>query len=129
MARPLTKQRPVRTSFDSQRVKRLQTLVKSSWEDFYHIFSSMWGEMIWKISLWFNFEIIGVFLNTYGLAIPSIVFRIVGSCRSLLKSNCLKNKKYFLRFLSHWCNLHQILNIFEKKKILTANVFPEFTTV
>ena len=35
---PLTIQRRLETSFDSQQGKRFQTLVKSSWECFYHIF-------------------------------------------------------------------------------------------
>ena len=61
---PLTVQRRLKTSFHSHHVKRLQTLVKSSWEYFYHTFSSLWGEMIWKTSLWFKFEIIGLFVNT-----------------------------------------------------------------
>ena len=62
---PLTIQRRLKTSFDSQHVKRFQTVVKSSWEHFYHIFSSLWGEMIWKISPWMKFEIIGFFFNTW----------------------------------------------------------------
>ena len=61
----LTIQRRLKTSFDSQHVKRFQTLVKSSWEDFYHIFSSLWREIIWKISPWLKFEIIGLFGNTW----------------------------------------------------------------
>ena len=62
---PLTIQRRLKTSFDSQQVKRFQTLAKSSWEYFYHIFPSLWGEMIWKISPWLKFEIIGLFVNTW----------------------------------------------------------------
>ena len=62
---PLTIQRRLKTSFDSQHVKRFQTLVKSSWEHFYHIFSSLWGEMTWKISTWLKFVIIGFFANTW----------------------------------------------------------------
>ena len=62
---PLTIQRRLKTSFDSQHVKRFQTLVKSSWERFYHIFSSLWGEIIWKISPWLKFGIIGLFVNTW----------------------------------------------------------------
>ena len=65
LCKPLTIQRHIQTSFDSQHVKHFQTLVKSSWEHFYHIFSSMWGEMIWKISPWLKFEIIGLFVNTW----------------------------------------------------------------
>ena len=62
---PLTIQRRLKTFFDSQHVKRFQRLVKSSWAHFYHIFSSLWGEIIWKISPWLKFEIIGLFVNTW----------------------------------------------------------------
>ena len=62
---PLTIHRRLKTSFDSQHVKRFQTLVKSSWDQFYHIFSTLCGEIIWKISPWFKFLIIGFFVNTW----------------------------------------------------------------
>ena len=62
---PLTIQRRLKISFYSQQVKRFQTLVKSSWEHFDHIFWSLWGEMIWKISTWLKFDIIGLFANTW----------------------------------------------------------------
>ena len=60
---PLTIQRRLKTSFDSQNVKRFQTLVKSPWEHFYHIFSSLWGEIIWKTSPWLKFGIIVGLIN------------------------------------------------------------------
>ena len=125
---PITIQRRPKTSFDSQHVKQFQTLVKSSWEHFYHILSSLWGEITWKISPWLKFKIIALFVNT-GLPITSILFRIVRICRSLFKSSYLKNKKHFLGFLFHLWNLHQILNFFKKKNIVIANVFPNLTTV
>ena len=62
---PLTIQRHLKTSLDSQHVKQFQTLVKSSWGHFCHIFSSLWGEMIWKISPWLKFHIIGLFVTTW----------------------------------------------------------------
>ena len=65
---PLTIQRRLKTTFNSQHVKRFQTLVKSAWEHFYHIFSSLWEEMIRKISPWLKFEIIGLFVNTWTAA-------------------------------------------------------------
>ena len=128
MLTPLTIQRRLKTSFDIQHVKRFQTLVKSSWKPFFHIFSTLWGEIIWNLSPWLKFEIIG-FLLTHGLPIRSIVFRIIRICRSFFKSSYLKNKKHFFRFLFHLWNLHQILNIFNKKKIVIANVFPKLTNV
>ena len=125
---PLTIQRSVKTSFESQHVKRFQTLVKYSSEHFYHIFLWLWGEIIRKTSPWLKSEIMG-FLLTHGLPITSILFWIVGTCRSLLKSSYLKNKKHFLGFLFHWWNLRQFSNIFEKKKIVIDNVFPKLATV
>ena len=43
---PVSIQRCLKTSFDSQHVKRFQMLVKSSGEHFYHILSSLWWEII-----------------------------------------------------------------------------------
>ena len=76
-----------------------------------------------------KFEIIGIFVNTHGLPITSILFRIVNICRSLFKCNYVKNKKYLMGFLFNLWNLHQILNTFKKKEILIANVFPKLTAV
>ena len=46
----LSKKCRFRKSTDSQHVKGSQTLVKYAWAHFYHIFPSLWGQMIWKIS-------------------------------------------------------------------------------
>ena len=62
---PLTIQGRLKTFFDRQHVKRFQTLVKSSWEHFYHIFPSLLEEMILKTSPWLKFGIIGLFVNTW----------------------------------------------------------------
>ena len=88
----------------------------------------LWGEIIMKISPWLKFEIIG-FLLTDGLPVTSILLRIVRICRSLFKASSLKKKKHFLEFLFHLWNIHQISNIFQKKKIVIANVFPKLATV
>ena len=84
--------------------------------------------MIWQISPLLKSEIIGMFVNTW-TADYKYPLRIRRICRSLFKCNYLKNKKHFLGFSFHLWNLHQILNIFEKKKILIANIFPKLTTV
>ena len=55
---PLTIQRRLKISFDSQDVKRFQTLLKSSGDNFYHIFPSLSGKLIWEISPWLKFETI-----------------------------------------------------------------------
>ena len=50
LVRPLSKMRRFRKRFDSQHVKALQILVKYPWERFYHVFSSLSGKLIWKMS-------------------------------------------------------------------------------
>ena len=69
------------------------------------------------------------YLLTHWLLITSILFRIVRIGHSLFKSNYLKKEKLFLSFLSHLWNIHQVLNIFKKKKIVIANVFWKLQTV
>ena len=61
---PLSKKHRFRTSFNSRHVKGMQTLLKSPWELFYHLFSSLWGEIICKIFPLLKFEIMPVFVNT-----------------------------------------------------------------
>ena len=63
------------------------------------------------------------------LPMTSILFRIMRTCSSLLKSNYLKNEMFALNFLFNWWNLHQILNIFIKKKIVIPHVFPKLQIV
>ena len=60
----LSKDSRFRTSFGSQHVKWFQTLGKSAWEHFYHIFWSLWEKMTLKISRFLNFEFLLVFVNT-----------------------------------------------------------------
>ena len=124
----LSTKRRFRTSIRSQCVNGCQTVLKSTLEHLYHIFWSLWGEMICKISPWLKLEILEVFVNTL-TADDKYPFGIVRIWSSLFKCNYLKNKKIFLNFLFHLWNLHQILNIFKKKMIVIANVFPKLKTV
>ena len=64
LVRPLSNKRRFRTSFDNQHVKVSETIVKTAWEHFYHIFSLLWGEMICKMSPLVKFEILNLFVNT-----------------------------------------------------------------
>ena len=122
----VSKKSRFRTSFDSQLAKVSQTLVKSAWEHFDHLFWWAWRGMSWKTSPLLMFLMIGVFVNTLT---PDYKFWIVPICRSLFKCSCVKNEKLFLNFLFHLWNLHQIFNIFKEKNIVIANVFPNLQTV
>ena len=108
-------QRRLKTSFDSQHVKRFQTLVKSSWERFYHTFSSLWGKMIWKISPWLNFVFIGLLVNTwtadYKYPVPD--------CENLpfpIEIQLSSKKKRFSMFFSPFMESPSNLQHFEKKE-------------
>ena len=63
LVKSLSRKHRFGTSFDSQYAKESQTLVNSAWKLFYHIFSSVWQELIWKTSFLLEFEILGVFVN------------------------------------------------------------------
>ena len=62
--RALSKKRRFRTSFENQHVKGSQRLLRSTWEHFYDIFSSLQEQMIWKISPLLKLKILGAFVKT-----------------------------------------------------------------
>ena len=122
LATRLTIQRRLKTSFDSQHVKPVQTLVNYSWENFYHIFSSLRGEMIWKISPWSKFEIIGLFANTW----TADYKYPVTDCANLpfpnqiqLSSKQKSFSQFFIQFMESPSNFEH----YQKKEIVIANVF------
>ena len=78
-----------------------------------------------KISPLLNYDILGAFVNT----VTANDQHPVQDCENLQFPIQMQNKKVFLNFLIHLWNLHQLLNIFEKKMIVTANVFPILQTV
>ena len=64
LGRRLSKKQCFRTPFNSRHAKGSQTLMKSAWEYFYQIFSSLWGKLISKMFLLMICEMVGVFFNT-----------------------------------------------------------------
>ena len=64
LVRPLFKKHHFRNSFDNQHVKGSQSLVKSAWEHFHHIFSSLWNTLIFKKFPLVISYILGVFRST-----------------------------------------------------------------
>ena len=105
-----------------------QKLVKSPSERFKHHFPSLSGKLIWKMSPLVSGEILAVLL-THWLPMASILFKVVRICNSQFKCNYLKNKKVFLNFLFHFCNLHQFLRVLKKRMIVIANAFLKLQTV
>ena len=64
LVRPLSRKLRFRTSLDIQRVNGCETLVESPSQHFYHIFWSLWEEIICKTSPLFEVEILGVSVYT-----------------------------------------------------------------
>ena len=65
VVRQMSKKPRFRTPFESRHVKGSQALVKSAWQHFYHIFSSLWDILSWKMSLLVICKILRVFVNTF----------------------------------------------------------------
>ena len=63
LVRTLSKEQRFKTGFSTQHVKASQTPAKSQWECFYHVFSSISGKLIWKMSPLVLRKILGVFVN------------------------------------------------------------------
>ena len=56
LVKPLSRIRCFRTSFDSQSVNGCQTLVKSAWEHFHHIFDHSDGKLLGKYLPYWTFK-------------------------------------------------------------------------
>ena len=126
--RPLCKKQLFGKRFDSQHVKVFRILAKSPWKHFYHVFSSLSGKLIWKMSPLVLGWLLGVFVNTL-TADGKILFKIVRIWNSQFKCKYLKNQKHFLNFLFHFLNLHEIWNILKKRMIVIARLFLKLETV
>ena len=126
--RPLCKKRRFGTRFDSQHMKASQRLPNSPWECFYYAFPSFYWKLIWKMSPLVLGKTLGVFVNT----LTADGKYPVQDWENLLLSVKMKlsdNWKIFLKFLFHFWNLHNILNISKKKMVVIGNVFPKLQTV
>ena len=66
---------------------------------------------------------------THWQPITSIILKVMRISLSLFECNSVRNKKLFLNFLFHLCNLHQILNILKEKNIVISNVLLKLQTV
>ena len=109
----LSKNCRFRTSFEDQHVKWSQTLVKSEWEIFYHIFWSLWEEMTWEISPLLNFEILEVFVNTL-TADEQYPLRDCKKLKFLIQME-LSLKKNFLSIFGSVYGIFITLETFSKK--------------
>ena len=127
LVRPVSEKHRFKAPFDSQHVKGWQTLVKSAWEHFHHIFSSLWEKPIWKLRL-----VICYLLEVFHKSLTANEKYPARDCKNLSSPTQmqlpLKPKTFFI-LLFHFLNLHQILNILRKKVIVIATLFRKLQTV
>ena len=97
LIRPSSKKSRFGPPFNSQYVNGMQTLLKSAWENFYHIFSSLCKNLIWKMYILGKSE---ACLLTQWQLMTSILFGIVRVFCFQFKCNYLKNEKFFSIFCS-----------------------------
>ena len=128
VVRKISKEPSFRTLIDSKHAKGSRRCVKSAWEHFYHVVSSLWGKLIWKTSLLVICKIFGVFVNTFTTN-DKYPLRNCENLPLSIQMHLSKNKNLFSKFLFHFWNFHQILNILKKKMIVITNIFPQLKTV
>ena len=128
LVRTLSKKHSFRTRFYRQHVKASQILATSLWQRFYHVFSSFSLKLIWKMFPLVLDEISEVSVNTL-TADGKYFVHDFENLPLKIQMHYRKNKKLFLYFLFHFWNLHKILNVFKKRVIAIANVFPKSQTL
>ena len=124
LVRKLSQEHRFRTGFGHQHVKACQLLAKSPWERFDHFHLKFSAKLFWNMSPLVLGEILGIFVNTLTADGKSPV----PGCENLqlpIQMQLSEKQKTFSEFFFHFLNLHQILNIFKKKMIVIANVFPK----
>ena len=84
--------------------------------------------MIRKVSSFFNFEILRVFISTL-TADDKYPLQDCGIFQFIIQMQLYLKRELFLNFLCYLWDLHEILNIFQKKMIAIGNVFPKLQTV
>ena len=108
---PLSKKRHFRTSFYSQHVKLSQTLLKPTWDHFYHISSSLWGEMICKVSPLVKFQILGVLVNTLTANLKYPVWnceKLSSPIQTILSKKQKTFSQFFIPFLEFPANFKHL---------------------
>ena len=124
----MSKKPRFRTPFDSQHVKGSQTLVKSAWHQFYHIFSPLWAKLTWIISLLVICQILGHFRNTL-TANEKYSLRNRELARQPIQMQLSKKQIPFSKFLEAYLKLTSILEEFETKMTLIAYKFSKLRSV
>ena len=111
------------TLMDNQHVKRSKTLHESARQFFCNISWSLWNEISSKSSVFVVSVILRLFVNIlapdskYSVSVKASVWWDEFGC------TYRQIKNYFLNFLQHFRNFHQISNTFKQKMSLGGYLF------
>ena len=114
-------------SFKKQHGKCAQTLLKFAWQNLYHIYWSLWRQLIFKKSLLVISKISRQFPNRLSGDGKYSLFKR-GNLTQPIQMQVSRKQKKFLIFFLHFWNLLLILNIFKNKMTLLPEAFPKLRT-
>ena len=125
LVRPLSKNQPFRAPFYSENVKGSQTLVKSSWEHFHHIFPSLRENRIWKISALVICQILEVFRKTLPGNDKYAVWGCENLCSPIKMKLSLNPKNFsdsFVRFLDSSSNFKDFVKKHDRESYFISEI-------
>ena len=108
-----------RKLFESQQSNTSETLLKSPWQHFYHIFQALWQRLIWKTSLLVICEVLALFVNT--LTADDKYYRCNReNLRQLIQTQLPEKQQIFSDFVAAFLNSTSSFEHFEYKDDLES---------
>ena len=114
-----------RGNFDRQHDKWIEILLQSERQHLYHIYQSLWRQIRQEKSLLVIHKILRMFVNTL-TAHDKHYLLDRDNLTQPIQMQLSQKQNIFLNFSLHFGNLYQILNTFQEKTALIADVFPDF---
>ena len=117
----------LRKLFESQHAKGAETLLKSAWKNFNHIFQYFWQILIWKKSLLVICEILGFFINTWNANDNYSLCNRENLLQPIQMQLPKKQKNFFRIFWCVFLKCTSNFEHFEKKDDLHSSCISEVT--
>ena len=113
--------------FGERYTERERALFKSRWQDLYHSHRSLLKQLGWKKSFLMICKVLKLFVNAL-TARDKYPLRDRNNLTQPIQMLLFEKEKNLSPFLLHFWNLHEILNISQKKKTPIADEFPKLWT-
>ena len=123
----MSKKYHFRGYFGDRHGEREQAELKSGWQDLYHSHWSLLKQLVWKKSLLIICKVLKLFVNAL-TARDKYSLRDRHNLTQPIQMQLSEKEKNLSPFFLHFWNLHEILNIFQKKKTPIADEFPKLWT-